>query len=64
MNQCYGEQLIALGTALAFEMSRKLSVDESVVIGALLNVIGDQLALLAAVNDACPPDNHAGGGKK
>lgn len=56
MNQCYGEQLIALGTALAFEISRKLSVDELAVIAALLNVVGDQLALLAAVKDQCQSD--------
>ncbi len=58
MNQCYGEQLIALGTALAFEISRKLTTDESAVIAALLNVIGDELALLAATNanTGCKPD--------
>lgn len=41
------EFLLTAGTALAIEMSRRLSVDEMELLSAFLEVLGDQLALLA-----------------
>ena len=48
MNRCYGEKLAALGTALAIQIANGISADDANVLGALFNVIGDQLALIAA----------------
>ena len=42
-----GEFLLTAGTALAIEMSRQLTVDEMELLAAFLEVLGDQLALLA-----------------
>lgn len=64
MNQCYGEQLIALGTALAFQISRETTVDEAAVIGALFTVIGDELSLLATARGINNTNTCALDGKK
>ncbi len=48
MNKCYGEKLVALGTAIAIQLANGLTADEINVLSALLVVIGDQLALVAA----------------
>lgn len=42
-----GEFLLTAGTALAIEMSRWLSAEEMELLAAFLEVLGDQLALLA-----------------
>ena len=42
-----GEFLLTAGTALAIEMSRQLSAEEMELLAAFLEVLGDQLALLA-----------------
>ena len=42
-----GEFLLTAGTALAIEISRRLSVEEVELLAAFLTVLGDQLALLA-----------------
>ena len=48
MNKCCGEKLAAIGTAIAIQIANGLSADDTNVLGALFNVIGDQLALIAA----------------
>ena len=48
MDNCYGEKLIALGTSIAFKIAQCTNPDDLAILGALLNVIGDQLALLSA----------------
>ncbi len=48
MSQCYGQKLAALGTAIAIQIANGVSADEANILGALFNVIGDQLALIAA----------------
>lgn len=42
-----GEFLLAAGTALAIQMSRTLTVEEIELLAAFLEVLGDQLSLLA-----------------
>ena len=42
-----GEFLLTAGTALAIEMSRRLTAEEMELLAAFLNVLGDQLGLLA-----------------
>lgn len=42
-----GEFLLTAGTALAIEISRRLSVEEVELLAAFFSVLGDQLALLA-----------------
>lgn len=42
-----GEFLLTAGTALALEMSRRLTVEELELLSAFLEVLADQLALLA-----------------
>lgn len=41
------EFLLAAGTALAIQISRSLTADEMELLSAFLEVLGDQLALLA-----------------
>ncbi len=48
MNSCSGEELALLGVAIAIQISANISADEANILGALFNVIGDQLALIAA----------------
>lgn len=52
MDQCYGEKLITVGTAIAFKLAQNLSPDELGIIGDLLNVVGDQLGLLSGTKEA------------
>lgn len=42
-----GEFLLTAGTALAIEISRQLTAEELELLSAFLEVLGDQLALLA-----------------
>jgi len=42
-----GEFLLTAGTALAIEISRRLTAEEMELLAAFLEVLGDQLALLA-----------------
>lgn len=49
MDSCYGEKLIAIGGIIASEIARDCDSYTVEVLAALFNVIGDQLALLAAV---------------
>ncbi len=51
MSSCEGQQLIAVGTAIAFQISQHASVDDMVLLGSLLNVIGEQLGLLAITKE-------------
>lgn len=48
MNSCSGETLAVLGTAIAIQISSGINADEMNILGALFNVIGDQLSLIAA----------------
>lgn len=57
MNKCYGEQLITLGTSIAFKISQDLPPDEIGILGALLTVIGDQLALLSVTKEEALKNN-------
>lgn len=50
-----GEFLLTAGTALAIEMARQLTVEELELLSAFLEVLGDQLALLALKMDQTPP---------
>ena len=60
MASCQGQQLIALGTAIAFQLAQHLSADDLELVGALLEVVGDQLALLALTKPSCqlPPSEQ------
>lgn len=53
MNPCYGEQLITLGTAIAFRIAQDKCADDLVILSALFNVIGDELGLLASFRPPC-----------
>lgn len=57
MNNCYGEQLITLGTSIAFKLAQDLPPDEIGILGALLTVVGDQLALLSATKEEALKNN-------
>lgn len=46
-DNCCGEKLILLGTAIAFQIANEKTADDLTVLGALFTVIGDQLSLLA-----------------
>lgn len=46
-NRC-GRNLTLIGTAVALHLSKALNATQMNILGALLNVIGDQLSLLAA----------------
>ena len=48
MNRCCGEKLAVLGTAIAMQIARGISASDTNILGALFNVIGDQLSLIAA----------------
>lgn len=47
MDKCYGEKLITIGTAIAFQIAQNCNPEEIGILGGLLSVIGDQLSLLA-----------------
>lgn len=47
MNLFYGEKIITAGTAIAFQLAQECSSDDLALLGALFNVIGDQLGLLS-----------------
>lgn len=53
MASCQGEQLIALGTAIAFELSQHLSADDLELVAALLEVVANQLTLLSLTKPSC-----------
>jgi hypothetical protein len=57
MNKCCGEKLAAIGTAVAIQIANGLSADDTNVLGALFNVIGDQLSLIAAAEASGGSDN-------
>lgn len=52
-NCCYGEQLITVGTAIAFKIAECTDSDQLGILGALLSVVGDQLSLLADTKEIC-----------
>lgn len=58
MTKCDGEKLAALGTAIAVSLANGITADEANILGALFNVIGDQLALIAAT-EASGGDNKS-----
>ena len=43
-----GEQLLAIGTAIAVQVSQSACLEDLEVLASLFNVIGEQLGLLAA----------------
>ena len=47
-DNCLGEKLIALSSAISFKMAQMYSPDELAVIGILFTVLGDQLSLLSS----------------
>ncbi|MCI9576190.1 MAG: hypothetical protein HFJ84_05925 [Clostridiales bacterium] len=51
MPSCEGQQLIAVGTAIAFQIAQHASTDDMVLLGSLFNVIGEQLDLLAITKE-------------
>lgn len=53
-----GEFLLTASTALAIQMSRSLTADELELVAAFLDVLSDQLALLALkMAEEWDPDN-------
>lgn len=50
---CYGEKLIAVGTAIAMQVAQEKSVDELAVLGDLFSMVGDQLSLLSTTKQVC-----------
>ncbi|WP_411678121.1 hypothetical protein [Caproicibacter sp.] len=59
----YGTKLVLAATAFALDISRELSADEMNVLGAFLNVVGDQLSLMAASEVSEPLFGQNGNGK-
>lgn len=57
MNKFCGEELLALGTALAINIGKSLTEDEMSLLGALFTVIGDQLSLLSIKSPNYQNDN-------
>ncbi len=47
MENCYGEKLLTLSTAIAFKLAQSLSPEQLGIMGDLFSVLGDQLALLS-----------------
>lgn len=47
LNNCCGEKLITIGTAIAFQIANSLDPDDTSILGELLTVVGDQLSLLS-----------------
>ncbi|HHV32050.1 MAG: hypothetical protein E7518_03945 [Ruminococcaceae bacterium] len=47
---CNGVSLSVVGTAIAIAIAEKVTTDEANLLGALFNVIGDQLTLIATAN--------------
>lgn len=59
-DNCYGEKLIALSSAIAFKISQTYSLEEIEVLAALFTMLGDQLALLSVTksqNDCSEVEN-------
>lgn len=50
----YGTKLILAATAFALDISQGLTANEMNVLGAFFNVVGDQLALMAAAEVSGP----------
>ncbi len=50
---CYGEKLIAAGTAVAFQIAQERTPEELAILCDLFNVIGDELGLLAGTKASC-----------
>ncbi|WP_195983565.1 hypothetical protein [Clostridium sp. D33t1_170424_F3] len=53
MDYCYGERLIAAGTAIAFQLAHDKTPEQLALLGDLFDVIGDELALLAGTKGMC-----------
>ncbi len=53
MNNCYGEKLITLATAIAIQISQDKTADDLAILGTLLTVIGDQVGLLSLTKQNC-----------
>lgn len=56
----YGTNLLLAAAAFALDISRGLTADEMNVLGAFLNVVGDQLSLLAATEVSEPSSDSRG----
>lgn len=56
---CGGEGLVLLATLVAFQLAQGRSADQLALIGAFFNVLGDDLALIAAQRSmpACSPED-------
>lgn len=50
-NNCIGEKLVLLGAAIAVQIAQCVPADNLGTLGALLTVIGDQLALIAGTRE-------------
>lgn len=50
---CYGEKLIAAGTAIAFQIAQQYPPEDLAILSGLFEVIGDELGLLAETKTAC-----------
>lgn len=61
---CGGNDLVVLAAAFALKISQGMSADEMNVLSALFEVVGDQLALMAAARQACAPDDNSSGSAK
>ena len=49
---CYGEKLIAAGTAIAFQLAQECPPEDLALLGNLFQVIGEQLGLLSGTKAA------------
>lgn len=54
----YGTKLILAATAFALDISKGLNANEMNVLGAFFNVVGDQLALMAAAEVSAPASGN------
>lgn len=52
MDNCSGEKIITVGTAIAFSIAQKCTPEEIAVLGSLFTVIGDQLSLLSITKES------------
>ena len=51
MDNCYGEKLLIISTAIAFKLAQNFAPDELGIMGDLFSVLGDQLGLLSGTKN-------------
>lgn len=59
VDKCYGEKLITLGTAVAFQIAQTCEPEEIEIWSDLFTVISDQLTLLSSTKGKISESNES-----